>query len=91
MKKSDVISSLKLRASYGLIGNQSIAPYQSLSLIGPYGQGVFNSALGSEVYSGQEPLSFANPKLKWETTRQLDLGFDLIDDTVQVLQVPVMR
>ncbi|MHA4809602.1 SusC/RagA family TonB-linked outer membrane protein [Flavitalea flava] len=71
------ITDLKLRASYGLIGNQSIAPYQSLSLIGPYGQGVFNSALGSEVYSGQEPLSYANPKLKWETTRQLDLGFDL--------------
>jgi len=71
------VNDLKLRASYGLIGNQSIAPYQSLSLVGPYGEGVFNSALGSEVYTGQEPLSYANPKLKWESTRQLDLGVDL--------------
>jgi len=77
MHSVPVVNDLKLRVSYGLIGNQSIAPYQSLSLVGPYGEGVFNSALGSEVYTGQEPLSYANPKLKWETTRQLDLGFDL--------------
>jgi len=70
------ISNLKLRASYGLIGNQSIAPYQSLALIGPYGQGVFNSGNGSEVYSGNEPLTYVNKNLKWESTRQLDLGID---------------
>lgn len=71
------INDLKFRVSYGLIGNQSIAPYQSLALVGPYGQGVFNSSAGSEVYTGQEPLSYANPHLKWESTRQLDLGIDL--------------
>ncbi|WP_190300434.1 SusC/RagA family TonB-linked outer membrane protein [Rufibacter hautae] len=67
------ISDLKLRTSYGIIGNQAIPPYQSLSLVGAYGQGVFN---GTEVYTGREPLSFANKNLKWETTAQFDLGLD---------------
>lgn len=71
------ISDLKLRTSYGTIGNQAIRPYQSLPLIGPFGEGVFNSPLGSEVYTGMEPIGYNNPDLKWETTRQFDIGFDL--------------
>lgn len=68
------VSDLKLRASYGVIGNQNIAPYQSLSLVGPYSEGVFN---GSEIYTGREPLTYVNTNLQWESTRQLDLGIDL--------------
>ncbi|HNP22598.1 MAG TPA: TonB-dependent receptor [Panacibacter sp.] len=70
------ISDLKLRLSYGVIGNQAIAPYQSLALVGPYGQGVFNSSQGSEPYQGYEPLSYVNKNLKWESTKQFDLGVD---------------
>jgi TonB-linked SusC/RagA family outer membrane protein len=77
MQKIYAVSDLKLRVSYGVIGNQAIAPYQSLSLVGPYGQGVFNSSAGSEVYNGMEPLSYANKNLKWESTKQFDVGFDL--------------
>lgn len=77
MDNMEAISDLKLRVSYGIIGNQAIGPYQSLSLIGPYGQGVFNSSAGSEVYMGMEPLSYANQNLKWESTKQFDLGVDL--------------
>ncbi|MEO6820261.1 MAG: TonB-dependent receptor, partial [Ginsengibacter sp.] len=67
------ISDLKFRVSYGVIGNQNIAPYQSLALIGPYSEGVFN---GTEVYTGREPLSYVNKDLKWESTRQFDVGVD---------------
>ncbi|MFT3682175.1 MAG: TonB-dependent receptor [Ferruginibacter sp.] len=77
MENVNAINDLKLRASYGVIGNQAIAPYQSLALVGPFGEGVFNSGSGSEVYTGQEPLSYVNKNLKWETTHQLDIGFDL--------------
>ncbi|WEK34223.1 MAG: TonB-dependent receptor [Candidatus Pseudobacter hemicellulosilyticus] len=77
MQDIEAISDLKFRASYGVIGNQAILPYQSLALIGPYGEGVFNSPSGSEVYTGQEPLTYVNSDLRWETTRQLDIGFDL--------------
>ncbi len=77
MQPVDAISDLKLRVSYGVIGNQAIAPYQSLALIGPYSEGVFNSSQGSEVYTGLEPLSYVNKNLKWESTRQFDVGIDL--------------
>ncbi|MEP7320098.1 MAG: SusC/RagA family TonB-linked outer membrane protein, partial [Panacibacter sp.] len=77
MQNARNISDLKLRASYGVIGNQAIPPYQSLALIGPYGEGVFNSPTGSEVYTGLEPLSYINKDLKWESTKQLDIGLDL--------------
>ena len=76
-KTLNAISDLKFRVSYGVIGNQAIPPYQSLALVGPYGQGVFNSSAGSEVYTGMEPLSYVNKNLKWESTKQFDAGFDL--------------
>jgi TonB-linked SusC/RagA family outer membrane protein len=77
MENIESINDLKFRVSYGVIGNQAIPPYQSLALVGPYGEGSFNTGSGSEVYTGQEPLSYVNPLLRWETTRQFDVGFDL--------------
>ncbi|MDB5192126.1 MAG: TonB-dependent receptor [Segetibacter sp.] len=77
MKHVGFISELKLRTSYGVIGNQAIPPYQSLALVGPFGEGVFNSSDSSLVYTGQEPLSYVNRNLKWESTRQLDIGIDV--------------
>lgn len=77
MQNIDFIYDLKLRASYGFTGNQSIGPYGSLALITPFGEGVFNSADGSEVFFGREPLSYPNQDLKWETTRQANLGLDV--------------
>lgn len=77
MKDIDWISDLKVRSSYGVIGNQGIPSYTSLANVGPFGEGVFNSPQGSEVYTGMEPINYPNPNLRWETTRQLDLGVDL--------------
>lgn len=77
MKDIETITSMKIRTSYGVIGNQGIPPYQSLALVGPFGEGVFNGPTGSEVYTGNEPLTYANKNLKWETTTQFDLGLDL--------------
>jgi TonB-linked SusC/RagA family outer membrane protein len=73
MQDVRAVSDLKLRISYGVIGNQNIAPYQSLALVGPYSEGVFN---GTEIYTGREPLAYVNKNLKWESTRQFDLGLD---------------
>ena len=60
-----------------MLGNQAIPPYQSLALVGPYGEGSFNTGSGSEVYTGMEPLSYVNTGLRWESTRQFDIGMDL--------------
>ncbi|QTD38970.1 TonB-dependent receptor [Polaribacter batillariae] len=69
------INSLKIRASYGEIGNAAISPYQSLSQLVTGANFSFN---GSTLTSGVNLSTQAeNPNLKWETTKQLNFGFDL--------------
>lgn len=80
------ISELKLRVSYGLTGNQGIAPYQTLDRLGTakywngssfetgYGPGI---SLGLNQQSLEIFGGLANRGLKWETTRSLDIGLDL--------------
>jgi TonB-linked SusC/RagA family outer membrane protein len=68
------LNSLKLRSSYGELGNQNIGlyPYQSiLALTSNYS---FNDA---SLSSGVAQTSLANPNIMWETTSILDFGFDL--------------
>ncbi len=72
LKESKTISNLKLRASYGVTGNQSIAPYQSLSSFGS----VYTPINGSTVIN-VTPNQVANPNLKWESSYQTNVGLDL--------------
>ncbi|MCD9017655.1 SusC/RagA family TonB-linked outer membrane protein [Parachryseolinea silvisoli] len=76
MKPAEFISELKLRTSLGIIGNQAIDSYQSLALVGVYGEGVFNHGATLDYYSSSQPTAYSNPDLKWETTRQFDIGID---------------
>jgi len=64
MKNVGWISDLKLRASTGKLGNQEIDNYAFLTLLRRQGDQYLISRYG-------------NPDLKWETTTQNDLGFDL--------------
>ncbi len=66
------ISELKLRASYGISGNQEIGNARSLVLLSSGPIAVFD---GIEVQS-IAPTQLANPDLKWETTRSFDVGID---------------
>jgi len=67
------ISDFKLRASWGKTGNTSVAPYQSLATIGS-----LPTVFGNSLYVGFGPGgNQPNPALKWETTNQIDAGFDL--------------
>jgi len=69
---SDNLSNLKLRASYGITGNQEIGNYNSLVLLGTVGDAVFNG----ERFTSIAPLNLANPDLKWEETSQFNVGLD---------------
>ncbi|PRD57311.1 SusC/RagA family TonB-linked outer membrane protein [Sphingobacterium gobiense] len=71
-----VISDLKLRASWGITGNQNIGNYASYSL---YAGG--NNYLGMP---GFIPSVLGDRNLKWETTAQTDVGIDvgLFDDRI---------
>jgi TonB-linked SusC/RagA family outer membrane protein len=72
MKNLEKISMLKLRGSYGITGNQAISAYQSLSKFGT----VYTIINGTAV-NAVRPTSVANDNLTWESTKQLDIGFDL--------------
>ncbi|HEU4556637.1 MAG TPA: TonB-dependent receptor [Longimicrobium sp.] len=72
LRDVDAISDLKLRASYGVAGNPSIRPYQSLARLISAGY-----SFGGNPATGYFPVGVANDELTWESTRQLDIGFDL--------------
>ena len=68
MENFKSLSELKIRTSYGLTGNDDIPPF------------LYAELYGVTAYQGQSgiyPNSIPNPDLKWETTAQFDIGFDL--------------
>lgn len=74
MKKFDWLGMLKIRASWGKLGNQNINSYYVGSNILSMGQ---NYSLGGTLQSGVAINSMINKNTTWETTTQTDLGFDL--------------
>ena len=71
MDQADWISLLKVRASWGLAGNDRIGDYAYMSLMN-----IDKTTWGNETISGIAPKNIANPDLQWESTRSLNLGFD---------------
>lgn len=73
MSNQHVLDQLKLRASFGVTGNQDIAVYSTLGMLSgaSYGWGTSTSSTG---YWGNQ---FATPDITWEKTYQYDLGLDL--------------
>lgn len=72
---SDYLDILKLRVSYGLLGNQNIGNYPYAAVINP-GYGYY---LGDkkELVPGVAQTSLSNADISWEKSRQLDFGVDL--------------
>ena len=66
-----VISDLKLRASLGYSGNNTIGDYSSIATLGSY-----NYTFGGLVAPGQAPNKVGNSQLKWERNRTVDFGVD---------------
>jgi TonB-linked SusC/RagA family outer membrane protein len=89
MKGIGLISNLKLRAGYGIVGNQAIGDYSRFQLWRPDYAGTpgFFGPSGGTAYdingvdTGTLPSGFrstqaANNNLKWESTSELNLGLD---------------
>jgi TonB-dependent starch-binding outer membrane protein SusC len=75
IKDLDWFTELKVRGSWGITGNQAINPYATLALISsganyPY-EGNTSTNIGFNISRA------ANPNLKWESTKQTDIGFDM--------------
>ena len=74
---SSWLTDAKLRVSYGLIGNQNISGGVYYSTYGttPYDRYCFGSPTNASLGAGV--ITVGNPVLKWETSKQFDLGLDL--------------
>jgi TonB-linked SusC/RagA family outer membrane protein len=70
---SNIISDMKLRASYGTIGNQDIGDYGYEASLSSY----FNYSFNDKLVTGIGPDNFANEDLHWETTTMTDIGLDI--------------
>lgn len=77
---NETISDLKLRASYGLTGNQAIGPYQSLATYRVQPPSEIDGEFGVDLAREE------NPDLKWETSYQTNLGLDvgILEDRISL-------
>ncbi|MEL7588606.1 MAG: TonB-dependent receptor [Prolixibacteraceae bacterium] len=67
------LSFLKIRGSYGLVGNNNIGNYTQYATVAS----AVNSPFGSNTASGVAVTNLGNSELGWETTKELDLGVDI--------------
>jgi TonB-linked SusC/RagA family outer membrane protein len=80
MSGTDIISFLKLRASYGVTGNFDIGNYTHIPTIS-----TSNYIFGSSIASGRSVDNLADERVGWESNKQLNLGVDanFLNDRIQ--------
>lgn len=71
LKNVSAIDLLKLRASWGAVGNQAVAPYQTQGLLART-----TYAFGATGAFGYRPGTIGNPDLQWETSTTSNIGVD---------------
>lgn len=69
----DWLDDLKLRTSYGSLGNQNIGNYKFTTNIAPG----YDYTFGGNLVPGYSQVYYANKDISWETTSMFDLGVDL--------------
>lgn len=67
-----VISDLKWRASWGIVGNQSIPSYSTIGTLS-----VASVVFGNTLNIGVAPTGLPNPMLVWERSKSINLGADM--------------
>ncbi len=71
LKGSDVISHLRLKATYGETGSTNFSSYQAKDVVTYYTGKRYLGGLGSHL------IALGNENLKWQTTESTDLGFEI--------------
>lgn len=79
------VSLLKLRGSYGTVGNSNVLPYTFAAFYGPYSgvAGFGNTSVNGANFAPGAPLligssinTISNPDLHWETVKETNIGID---------------
>ncbi|WP_321373078.1 TonB-dependent receptor [uncultured Draconibacterium sp.] len=73
MADMEKLSFMKLRASYGVVGNNNVGNYTQYSNVSITNNVVFNGA----QHGGAAITGIQNKDLGWETTKQIDVGIDV--------------
>jgi TonB-linked SusC/RagA family outer membrane protein len=76
MRDFTLLDYLKVRGSWGQVGNQKVDPYQFLSGISFANAGYSFGPTEGTSTQGAWPNRLGNPDLKWETSEQTNIGFD---------------
>jgi TonB-linked SusC/RagA family outer membrane protein len=75
MRRFDFINLLTLRGGWGIIGNNQIPLNQFTTLVAV--ENYHRYVFGGEIYPGAAPNSAGNSEIRWEESRQTNLGLDL--------------
>ena len=73
LEDSNFIDFLKLRVSYGILGNDRIGDYGYVSVLDGEGTYVFDNTL----YFGAAAGRIGNPEIRWEKQKTFDIGLDM--------------
>ena len=77
MSDSDFFDLLKVRASYGILGNDRIPDYRFVSLLTGEGTYFFGGNDAEDEVFGTASGGISNPLIKWEKQKTLDIGLDM--------------
>jgi len=82
MPKMDMLNELKLRASWGVSGNDNFGDYEQYARLG-----LDNYSFGNAKVTGTVPVNIAAPDLSWEESTTFDIGADigLLKSRIQVV------
>ncbi|MEM7368386.1 MAG: TonB-dependent receptor [Bacteroidota bacterium] len=74
LRENPLINFFKIRGSWGVNGNDQIGDFRFVSTVG--GGRNYTFGLDDRLVNGVSPNAIANPDLRWEETKQSNLGFD---------------
>jgi len=77
MQNINFLDNLKIRGSYGITGSQAIPVFGTVTTFRTRDQDAGTSFENGQITSGVIIGNPGNPNLKWETTKQLNVGFDM--------------
>ncbi|MBC5775172.1 TonB-dependent receptor [Pontibacter sp. KCTC 32443] len=74
--ENNVVDFLKIRGSYGEVGNDQTKPFGFIATVSPGRNYTFGNTLNQGYIIGYSPNAPANPDLRWEETAQTNIGFE---------------